>query len=55
MIDLEGMALLLPDGMCDTPPCKAYIRDGKRLMNLKCMPSVDADKYDNYIKFLKRR
>lgn len=49
LVDIEGVSLLLPDGS------KAFLRNGNRHVLLKCMPSKDADKYDNYIKFLKRR
>jgi hypothetical protein len=33
----------------------AYIRENGKKIPLKCMPAIDADKLEIYIKFLKRR
>lgn len=48
-MDLTGTQLQLHNGGF------AYIRDGMKKIPLKCMPVIDADKMEIYIKFLKRR
>ena len=48
-MDLTGTQLQLHNGDF------AYIRENGKKVSLKCMPVIDADKLEIYIKFLKRR